>query len=183
MDWLGWVWQFLVSVTVGSVCYIFLRKKVETKIPASWRFRIDNFGLVLKSLMPWAIASVILSFIIGSVRDTMLFHWHFFPTLLYPLWGVIQQYLCMALVAGNLKHLQRVRIGNGGITLLTSLLFGLMHLPDLWLSGATFLMALIYAWHYLRDQNLYVLGLLHGILGAVFYFIALGKDPWLRVWG
>lgn len=58
-----------------------------------------------------------------------------------------------------------------------------MHLPDFWLAGATFVMALIYSWHYLREQNLYVLGLLHGLLGAIFYFIALGKDPWLRVWG
>lgn len=87
----------------------------------------------------------------------------------------------MALVAGNLKSTNRM--GDGWIIFLTSALFGLMHLPDPWLVGATFLMALIYAWYYLREQNLYVLGLLHGVLGAIFYFIALGKDPWVRVWG
>jgi len=40
---------------------------------------------------------------------------------------------------------------------------------------------------FLKYRNLWALGLFHGWLAAVFYFLALGRDPWLEligtIWG
>jgi uncharacterized protein len=35
----------------------------------------------------------------------------------------------------------------------------------------------------LKERNIYVLGLFHGWLGGFFYYMVLGRDPFLEVFG
>jgi membrane protease YdiL (CAAX protease family) len=86
-------------------------------------------------------------------------------------------------VAGNLKDMQRGRFSNAVIIFLTALLFGLLHYPFYWLVLGTFILALFYGYVYLKARNVYVLGIFHGWLGALFFYTVVGRDPFQEVFG
>lgn len=162
--------------------YIIKRIKQSPGSLKLWGFRTDNFKSVLKKVLPFAVISIAGCIAIGYYRDTINVHWHIVPLLfLYPIFGTLQQFLLMALVAGNLQDLNRFR--NHTIILLSSTLFGLLHYPYWWLVIGTFLLALFYSYIYLKSRNLYVLGILHGWLGAIFYYTVVDKDPFIEVFG
>ena len=103
--------------------------------------------------------------------------------LLYPLWGILQQFLVQALGVANLMTLFPKQ---GAMVALPVgvLLFSLVHYPDGWLLMlATGVMACFFIPCYLRDRNLWPLGLYHGWLGTFFYLWVLGRDPWMDVFG
>jgi len=123
-------------------------------------------------------------FVTGYFLGTLNLTWHILPILvLYPVWGIIQQFLVIGLVAGNLQDLTSIRWSNTTIIFLTALLFGLIHYPYGWLMAGTFLLALFYGFIYLRARNIYVMGLFHGWLGAVFFYTLVGRDPFAEVLG
>lgn len=173
---------FIVLMFVFWSVYVTYRVRYSPDVLRTWGFRVDNFFKVLKQVAPFGLLAVIVCFVIGTFQDTINLHWHIFPILvLYPLFGTLQQFLLMALVAGNLKSLNRFR--NHTIILSSSVLFGLLHYPYWWLVLGTFFLALLYSFIYLRIRNLYVLGIFHGWIGAIFYYTVVDKDPFIEVFG
>lgn len=171
---------FLMFVFWGA--YIYRRIQLAPGILKEWGFRTDNFKLVLKKVLPFGIIAVISCLIIGYTRDTLNPHWHFIPILLiYPIFGTLQQFLLMSLVAGNMQS--QNKINDITIIFITSLLFGLLHYPYGWLIFGTFVLSLFYTYIYLKQRNLYVLGIFHGWLGAIFYFTVVNEDPFIEVFG
>lgn len=182
MDFLEWRLPFVATALSGWVIYILVQIKKNPELPKHWGFRTDNFKSVLKRVMPFAILALLLSVGIGYFRGTLNIHWHIIPILLiYPIWGTIQQFLIMALVAGNLQDLPNKPLGKAAIIVLSALLFGGIHYPHYWLILGTTMLALLYSSLYLKERNLYVLGLFHGWLGAVFYYTVLERDPFLEM--
>jgi hypothetical protein len=58
-----------------------------------------------------------------------------------------------------------------------------VHLPDFRLATATFVLGLALTPIYLKWRNLWPLGIYHGLLGVLFYFWVLERDPWIEVFG
>ena len=117
--------------------------------------------------------------IYASQSGTLLWQAPLIPVLLlYPIWGMIQQLITMNFVAGNLSAL---RVKNHWNILLTGLAFAFVHLPDVQLTLATLALGLFYGWLFLRHRNIWPLGILHGWLGALFYYWAMGIDPWAEI--
>ena len=161
--------------------YVGSRIKKDKGILIEWGFRLDNFFDVLKVVLPFGIFSTIGCFAIGYFLNTIHLSWHIIPIIiLYPLFGTLQQFLIMALVAGNL---QKQNIRHFYIILTTSFLFAILHFPEWWLILGTFVLALFYSFIYLKQRNLYVLGLFHGLIGAVFYYTVVAEDPYLKIFG
>jgi hypothetical protein len=184
MDWLGWKFPFIVLAIIGWTAYIIYRNRSTPGILAYWGFRTDNFGKVLKAVLPFAIITVLACVITGLIRGTVNLTWHLIPIMvIYPIWGTIQQFLLIGLTAGNLHDLGRRRLNKTIVISIAAFLFAVVHYPILWLAGATFLLAIFYGSIYLREKNLYVLGLFHGWLGGIFYYFVLGKDPFIDVFG
>lgn len=178
MDYFHWRLQFVVTAVIIWGIYILHRKKNHPELLHYWGFRRDNFNLVVKQLLPFGLLAILIFFTFGIIRDTVQFNWHILPILLtYPIWGLIQQFLIMALVAGNLKDLQKVKFSRLGIIICTAFIFSIVHYPVMWLMLATFVMALFYGYIFLKNRNLYVLAIFHGWLGALFYYTVLGEDP------
>jgi hypothetical protein len=97
-------------------------------------------------------------FAIGYFNKTLNLSWHIFPILiLYPVWGIVQQYLVIALVAGNLQDLKYRNIGPSAIILTTALLFGLLHYPCAW----------AFSW----------------MARSIFLLYGSGRDPFVEVFG
>ena len=184
MDILNWRLPFITIVILGWVLYIRWNRKHHPDRILHWGFRTDNWLSVSKRVLPFALLAVGSFVVIGFVNHSIQWTWHILPILLiYPLWGILQQFLLIALVAGNLQDLDVHKKKSGLIVLGASTLFALIHYPHAWLIGGTFLLALFYGYVFLKERNIYVLGILHGWLGALFFYTVLNRDPFLEVFG
>ena len=184
MDLLKWKLLFILVATLAWASYIAYRQYKSKGILRYWGFRTDNLKAVLLKVLPFGVLSVIAFFVIGYFQGTINLSWHILPILLiYPIWGTIQQFLLIALVAGNFQHLQQISFPKAIILLVTALLFAAVHYPHYWLIGATFLLALFYGYIYLSERNIFVLGLFHGWLGGFFFYTVVNRDPFVEVFG
>ena len=184
MDYLQWRIGFVMVAIISWVIYIIYRYRKQEEITTYWGFRSDNFHSVAKKVLPFGMIAVVVFVSIGFIRETIHVTWHIIPILiLYPIWGAIQQFLLIALTAGNLQDFKGGNFNKWLVILISALLFALIHYPFLWLMGGTFILALFYGYIYLSERNIYVLGLFHGWLGAFFYYTVLERDPFLEMFG
>ena|SRR5688572_2720543 len=184
INYLDWRLPFIAVAIIAWVTYIIYRSKTDPGILHYWGFRTDNFMRALKMVLPFGILAIIAFIAIGLYNDTIAITWHILPILiLYPLWGTVQQFLLISLTAGNLADMKGLNMNKGLIILLTAILFAGVHYPFIWLIAGTFLLALFYGWVFLKERNIYVLGLFHGWLAALFYYTVLERDPFLEIFG
>lgn len=184
MDNRAWRLPFILFAILAWTGYIIYRSVSVPGILAYWGFRKDNFRKVCRMLLAPGIMAIAAFFIIGGLQGAILLHWHIIPVLvLYPLWGTIQQFLLIALIAGNLQDMEGQRLSKQVIVLVAAVLFALVHYPYGWLMAGTFFLALAYGFVYLQARNLFVLGLFHGWLGGLFYYTVLGRDAFAETFG
>jgi uncharacterized protein len=184
MDYLNWRFIYIITAIAFWVGYIIYRSRTKPGILRHWGFRTDNFWLVTKKVLPFGLLAVITFAAVGFYQGTINLTWHIIPILiLYPLWGTIQQFLLIALTAGNMHDMQGQRLNKWMIIFIAAVLFAIVHYPFVWLMIATFVLAVFYGWIYLRQRNVYVLGLFHGWLGGIFYYTVLGRDPYTETFG
>lgn len=184
MDFLNWRLLFTLTAIAFWVAYVIWRYKKDASVLSFWGFQKNHFGSVFKLLAPFGIFSIIAFLLIGYNQGTINVTWHIIPIfLLYPIWGVIQQFLVVGIVAGNLNIYPGIHINKWVIILITSTLFAAVHYPYWWLVVGTFILALLYSYIYLQKKNLFALGLYHGWLGAIFFYTVVGRDPWVEVFG
>jgi hypothetical protein len=174
---------FIALASVGWIGYIVWRVRKDSSLWAKWGFQTKNLSSAF--LWPTVIFVVGVSLMAwyGLANGRVLWQGHIlFLLMLYPLWGMLQQFLVQALGVANLMTL----FPNQGWVVARPVgivLFSLIHFPNGLLMLATGLMASLFIPCYLRDRNLWPLGLYHGWLGTFFYLWVLGKDPWISVFG
>lgn len=184
MDWLNYRLPFVAIAIIFWASYIFLKTRNNKKQLYDWGFRTDNFKDILKKVLPLGIFSVVVFPILGWYLGTLNITWHIIPILItYPIWGTIQQFLIMGLFAGNMQDFQDKKLSDKSVIILTAILFSSVHYPDKWLMFGTFILAIYYSFIYLKQRNLYVLGIFHGWLGALFYYTIVNRDPFLESFG
>ena len=150
---------------------------------SEWGFHRACFIKSMLVILPFALVTLVGILVYGYLNHAEFLNWHVIPVLaLYPLWGLIQQFMMVGLVAGNLKKLKDMRTTNFQIVLLTSFVFAMVHYPSLPLMGYAFVMEIIFVRVYLKWPNLWTLGLYHGIISALFIFFVLGRDLWTELW-
>lgn len=179
-SWLGLHLVFIVGAILYWVGFVVVRARADAAALAEWGFSRSGCRRSLELLIPAAILATVCFVGIGLWRGDLLLHWHILLIgLLYPAWGLVQQFLVVALVANNLR--KHTRIPEQWLVVLTASLFAAAHAPSLPLSAAAFCLASITTTVYLRARNLWVLGLFHGWFATGLYFLALGRDPWQEV--
>src|ERR1700704_1483286 len=98
MDFLKLWLPFVLTAIAFWTCYLFYRHHRNPGAIRYWGFRTDNFLKVVRTMLPFGIFSLALFFYIGFYQDTINITWHIIPILiLYPIWGIIQQFLLIAL--------------------------------------------------------------------------------------
>ncbi|MGD9850975.1 MAG: CPBP family glutamic-type intramembrane protease [Nitrospirales bacterium] len=174
---------FIVLASVCWISYIVWQVRQDSSRWMKWGFQTKNLSsaffwptlifIVATAAMAWY----------GVINGRVLWEGHMLLLLvLYPLWGILQQFLVQALGVANLFRLFPqygwwVAVSAGVI------LFTLVHYLDWVLMAATGLLACVFIPLYIRDRNLWPLGLYHGWLGTFFYLWVLGQDPWVTVFG
>ncbi len=183
MDWLE-LRIFYIGVTfLFWTTYIYKRYKGNNLILNHWGFRKKYLKQMFLSLIPFAllIIAVIIWYVISNKINVL--NWHIIPVFIfYPLWGTIQQFLIIALVAGNLHSIAAVKLKEYQIILLISVLFSLVHYPSLPLMLFVFIMEILFTAAYFRWNNLWPLGLYHGWVASLLLFFVLGRDLWNELW-
>ena len=184
MDYLNLKLPFIVIAIGAWSAYVLYQGKTQPEILKHWGFRRDNFHKVFIKLFPISIIALVSFFTIGMLRDTINLTWHILPILiLYPIWGTIQQFLLIALVGGNLQDMRKEKSDTSKIVLVTAMLFAIIHYPYYWLMVGTFVLALLYGHIYMQSRNLFVMGIFHGWLGALFFYTVVARDPFTEIFG
>lgn len=170
---------FIVVSGIAWGTFVAIRVRGDRGVLRAWGFGREGLLPTLAATTLAAAVAVPAMAAVGAARGTLVMNGHLVLLLvLYPVWGVGQQFLFQALVAGNLR---RAGLSVWVVVPATAALFGLIHLPDPKLALATFALGLLFTPLYLRWRNLWPLGLWHAWLGAFFYFWVLGRDPWLNL--
>lgn len=184
MDWLDLRLVYVSTAVLAWLGYIWISHRQRPGQLKHWGFRTDNFKHVLRRVLPFVGLAVLSFTIIGLWQGSIILSWHILPILItYPIWGTIQQFLLVGLVAGNLDETVGSRWPRWLIITVCAVLFSVVHYPNGWLMLGTLVLALYYGHIYLRERNLYVLGILHGWLGALFYYMVVGRDPFQEIFG
>jgi hypothetical protein len=184
MDILKWRLPFILTIILAWLIYIIYRHKKIKGILSYWGFRTDNLKTVALIVLPFGIGSILIFFVVGYLQNTINLTWHILPILLiYPIWGTVQQFLMIGLVAGNFQDMNNSPFKKIVIIFMTALLFSAVHFPNYWLIVGTFFLALFYTFVYLKARNVYILGLFHGWLGGLFFYTVVNRDPFIEVFG
>jgi hypothetical protein len=179
-DWLGLRLAFVVGACLFWIGFVAIRASADATALGAWGFTRRDLGRGLSDLAPVALLAVLVFVAYGMFTGGLLLHWHIaliFP--LYCVWGLIQQFLIVALLAGNLK--KHTRMPQRWIVLLTALVFAGAHAASVPLTVAAFFLAAVTTTVYFRTRNLWALGLFHGLFATALYFFALGQDLWTEV--
>jgi membrane protease YdiL (CAAX protease family) len=161
---------FLIGLALGLML-LSHRARQETAREIGWRF--DNFRRAVRLLFLPTIIIAALFIGLGLVMKSLRFErqqvveW----TLTLPLWGLAQQYV----LQGFINRRAQVLYGPGWQSVfLVAAIFALLHLPNLWLSSATFVGGAIWAYVYQRAPNLPALALSHALMSMM---LALSLPP------
>ena len=118
---------------------------------------------------------------VGAVQGTLRLDADVLPLLvLYPAWGLTQQFLVQGLIT---RPLAGAGVSPWAVTPVSAATFGAVHVPNWELTAATTVLGAAWAGLYQRHGNLWPLGLYHGVLGAEFYVWVLGRNPWQELLG
>lgn len=182
MDFLELRLLYIFAAVFFWGIYIFLRSKDDIKILKYWGLQSKGFKQTFMELLPFALILSALFVLLGVILKTSVLNIRIIPILLiYPIWGIIQQFIMIGILARNLKDSNRLKISELWIILTTAVIFAIVHFPFLLLVVSTFALALVYTKLYLKGRNLIVLGIYHGLLGALFFYTVLGRDPFVEV--
>jgi hypothetical protein len=175
---------FIVGACLFWTAFVVVRVRQNRAVLRVWGFRGDNLWRAARLPAVLCALGVLAFAAFGAVQGTLRLPAHAALQLLaYPIWGVIQQFLMLGVVVGNLERIRGLRHRKTLIVLLGAVLFGLVHVYDRRLVPVTFLLELLIIPLYLRDRNLWPLGVLHGWLGVFLYLWVLNRDLWLEYFG
>ena len=175
---------FITGACLFWAGFIVVRAWQDRSIFRDWGFRADN---LLQAAGPAVVLFVVAAGCMAGyagLQGTFSFPLHTLPLLLvYPVWGVIQQFLALSIVVGNLERIRGLGRNKALLVLLGATLFGLIHAYDIRLVVGTFFLELVSIPLFLRYRNVWPLGVLHGWLGGLFYLWVLNRDLWAGTFG
>jgi membrane protease YdiL (CAAX protease family) len=160
--------QWLLSVPVALVLvFMFVSHRVRGETAREVGWRLDNFAAAARLLFALFAAPAALLLAFGWLKgDFDPFRWRggqslFGAPALGILWGLLQQYA----LQGFINRRAQMVWGRGWKSVVVvALVFAALHLPNPWLTLATFAGGLLWAYAYQRAPNLLALGLSHGLM-------------------
>ena len=184
MDTLDWRAPYIATAVLGWIGYVVYQSRREPGVLRYWGLKDTDFRRSSLRLLPVALLLTAAFFAAGSyfqtsVADRTLLY----VLLLYPIWGIVQQFIVLGVFARNLEDGFGGRVPAWAVIFITAALFGLIHYPFPLLMLATFFLGLVYCWLFLRGYSLIALGIYHGLLGGVFFYTVLGRNPWVEAFG
>lgn len=168
---------FIPVCIISWGAFLVWRLRGDPNLAAQWGLRPStNLRPLVLRLGPLMALFVALGAAYAVATDAPLLPKYLaLSMLLYPLWGLIQQWLVQALLVDNVRALTGARLP--WLMLLGSVGFGIVHFQHPTLVLATAAMGAVYVVLFQRWRNLWPLAVCHGWLGSLFYPWVLGLNP------
>lgn len=162
-------------VSVAFLFYLVIRARRHSGMSHAWGFRRAGFRRALFAHAPFTAIGSVALLAFGAVREVFPPPATFWLVLLlYPVWGVAQQFALQNLLARNLAPFVRSPVA---LSLTAAALFAAAHYPRLDLAALTFVAGFFLTIVYRRQTNLWAVGIAHGVLGALAVYCVIGEDP------
>lgn len=164
-----------VGVSVTFLAYLGWRIRRTPGVMRAWGFRTDNFlpaSLVQLRFLAVGVLALIAFAILTDSPGLPRTFW--LTVAIYPVWGIAQQFALQNLIANNLSGLMSRPLG---IAAVAAALFALSHYPRLELVTLTFIAGIFFTLIYRKYPNLWAVGIAHGLLGSMAFYIVLQEDP------
>jgi len=179
MDWLGMRAFYITGTCFFWAWYVYYRYTHDQSILKYWGLRRSNFWKSWKILLPFVVISTGLTAAYAINNDIALANWHIIPVIiLYPLWGLIQQFIFLGIIALNLQHFRIFSRDRLLLFLAVSLVFSLIHYPYYLLMVFTLIMEIVFLYVYWKWRNLWAIGLAHGWTATFLLYYVLNRDLW-----
>lgn len=190
-EWLDFDLFFIVCAIAFWIGFVLVRTRSEPGVLRRWGFTWRWNDQQARIFLPYFAAVLAACFLLFRIPalgapgtaaagpDGLVVANLVTTLLLYPFWGVVQQFIVVAMIAGNVGLIVRRPSRRGPIAVLaTGILFALAHLPSPGLVALGFLLGTVATSTYLRWRNLWIIGLFHGWVATFFYYLVLREDPW-----
>jgi membrane protease YdiL (CAAX protease family) len=165
---------FVIVAAAVWLGYVVWRYRNDRSVLHTWGLRWDNLAAAAKP------AFIVTLFLVLGATGYAFAAGNFPPArgfwiilLLYPAWGVAQQFLLNAMLARNLAAI----LPGWAAVLLSAALFAAAHAPDLPVVLLTLPAGALWVLMYRRWPNLWALGIAHGLIGTVVFYGVLGRNP------
>ncbi|HZI20668.1 MAG TPA: CPBP family intramembrane glutamic endopeptidase [Pyrinomonadaceae bacterium] len=160
--------RLLMLAPVGlALGFMFYSHRQRGETARQLGFRLDNFGRATRLQLLLFAAPALALVLFGWLSGNLDFgRWRGGQSILGlpvlgALWGLLQQYA----LQGFIHRRAQIVFGAGWKSVLVvGVLFAFLHFPNPWLTLATFLGGLVWAYAYWRVPNLYAAGLTHGLM-------------------
>ena len=151
---------FVAAVMLGWGGYVAVRLRRDASAKQAWGLSRENLGESFATLSPLAVAAI------GGMAAFAAWQGSLSMSLdlvllvaLYPVWGVVQQFLLQSIFADNLRRVRLFQDRPWLVVVSTALLFGAIHWPYPALMAATTVMGLVFTAAFLRQRQ--ILSLIH----------------------
>lgn len=164
-----------------TICLVYLGWRLSTSqdVLHVWGIRADNFWSALRAQLLFVGPATAVLLVVGLLRGNAPVPPTFWLVCgLYPLFGVAQQFVLQNLIVFNLRDLLR---HDGLCAFVAALLFSLSHLPRTSLSAFAFVGSFFFTLIHQRRPNIWAVGIMHGLLAALVFYMILGEDPGAKV--
>ena len=163
--------KFLAVPLVFAFVFMFVSHYLRRESARDLGWRLDNFTEAARLLAVPMLALTLLLVAFGWLTSSInVVRWDGgmnivgLPTLGI-LWGLLQQYV----LQGFINRRAQLIWGRGWKSVtLVALVFAVLHLPNPWLTAATFCGGLLWAHVYQRTPNLLAISISHGVMTWVF---------------
>jgi hypothetical protein len=163
----------------AGLAYLVWRASTTQALLYRWGFRVSNFWTAFCSHLPFFACATVALLIWGGISGRLPLPGTFWvAALLYPFFGVAQQFIVQNLLMANLRGLIR---RPGLCALAAAFLFCLSHLPRIALSTWALIAGFFLTLAYQRHPNLWAIGIVHGLLAALAFHTVFAEDPGARI--
>lgn len=171
---------FNLGVAISFLIYVIWCASRARHVRRIWGMQMTDFWPALKLQLAFGLPAMAFLVAYGIYSKSFPPPQTFWlAVILYPVWGIAQQFALQNLLARNLQTLVRPRAVRA---LLAAGLFGFAHVPLIPMVVLTFVGGFFLTWIYEHRANLWAVGCVHGVLGAMAFYFVLGRDPGARVW-
>ena len=167
-------YYFIIPAIVLCALSIRWDYRADKGILKTYGIRTDNLkeATRLSALCFGPMAVVILAIFPFTDNPKPPFYFYF-TIFLYPLWGLAQQFMFQSFF-----HSRLLKLGLAPWSIvICTLVFTFVHWNSEKLRIFTFIGGIFFSYSFYRCPNILPLGIAHGILGAMVYYLLLGKDP------
>jgi uncharacterized protein len=164
---------FIITLLVVLLFYAFWESKFGNRDLRYFGIRKDN----LKEATKWNIivlGPVLFGLSIYAIINGINHPLHFFyAVLLYPIWGIIQQFIFQGIFLNACK---KVGLGYFSIVL-AAFAYAIVHYPSIFMMKITALGGILFSALFYFRPNIVPIGIFHGVFGAFLYYVLRNKDP------